>query len=768
MISVAIDTAQPRLKRDRIALTAGGPELAGEGYSNVWVDVVTQTLMLRPMALFDAWYTSNAGIYAKPTLASLEKNGGHVWRENEVYPGAGLFFQTTQSGDWLRTSSTIGRNRGVVLSFFANGSGDDYIALDCGWASTVDYTESVALRFRSGGTVEVWKGGDQIGRYSISGFEDGLDTTNQRVSLILLPMRRRELLVRSNRGGGFVHVFEDIAEDDADPTVTPDAKFWVQSQAGTLDVQFAPIKFPGSGYAYSLDGQFGVAPPIGATSEVTDADPVAPTVDYARVLGDVPYGGTGTVTAVSFRNLDGTAFVPDGAATQVKLKVDLAGDGDYTPYVYGVHMAYQAEWDDTDDSEEFDLTPRLMADAAPRLDVPDGPEPARLVIEANAPADLDGDVAKIETVASRPLELRWDGDPILSFVSQPSSLVYGVDDEGTRIMIEALDRSSLLREYQFSDPVPLDGLPLSHPTDPSAVRFVLRRAGIDPTEMDLDDAAFDLPRIAPRRCGDYNYLIEQGETGESALYRLRDEFAAGWAMGFKPTATGPKFWFKDIDALSATPVVTLYASQEDADAETAVDPEFYGDLRTHLLPVEANELRVYGLDPRTRKAIGAYRIDAASQDPAEPPSTRPDNWVGGVRKMGVFDPRITSDDAAARVVDTVFPVVSAARRMAEWTCLWPFVDDVPVWKWDVVRLFGVGDFRVASLSVSIEAEFGSYRYLPCRMTGVEIGTGVPQGKGGANLMAIMGLAAAAARDKTIRRPGYEQIAPFNPARNVLS
>jgi hypothetical protein len=88
---------------------------------------------------------------------------------------------------------------------------------------------------------------------------------------------------------------------------------------------------------------------------------------------------------------------------------------------------------------------------------------------------------------------------------------------------------------------------------------------------------------------------------------------------------------------------------------------------------------------------------------------------------------------------------------------------LPVWRWDVVELFGYGDYRVSSISVDLMAEYSGgtpFGWRPCRMTGVKLGTGHPLLKGGVSLAQIYRASALAASDKVIRREGYEMLSRF--------
>jgi|GEM_PF-1393456 len=763
-LSISLDGAQRRLKRDRISMTAGGSELDGDVWEDTWIEPTTQTLMLRPAVAYPGYHRTSTGLYAKLRKSDLTLTSADWVEQEKLAVGDWWLTPATTTNETVCTTSTYGVNRGFVISFFvfSPGNDQDTVLLDCGWGDTLDYLSGVSIRFYTNGRADVWREGEFRGSYSLGSLSGSKFT-----DLLLLPIRRRELMVLSSGGQSFVHVFSEIPEDDPAPVIVPNEKFWLQVPNGRPTFQIAPVKFPTSGYATSLPIQLADAPVTGAVLETWGNDAPAAAVTNARVLADPAFAGT---TGVSFSvvGADGvSAFTPNGTLRDCRIKLTLTGDGSYSPFVYGAHAAYESAYELTDDSEETDISDWPMADNAPTIEVPDDPFGVRFRMEFNKPEEVDDvDIPGLLMSSDRPIFVNVDECPVLDGVTLPPEFVWGTDDEGSRGILEARDYAALLESYTFRERVPLDGLKLSSPTGMSAVRFVLERAGFtfdtDPalTGMLLEDVDFYIPEIPSKDSGDFNFLIEVGDTAASVLQRLHETFAAGFMMGNRPSATGLQWVFLDPDTMPTTPLVTLYPNQDAADAASAVDPQFYGGFRARALEIEANEVRVTGLDPRSGQPVQAFIEDAASKNPTTAPSLRPDNWVGNPRIMGVLDPRITSEEAAVRCAEYLMPVVSQRRFAAEWTCLWPVIDGVPVWRGDVVTLDGRGDFRISSISATFVTSQVDLSWAECRMTGVLLGSGNPFGLGGNDLASIVAVNRSRARNRIIRRPGWEQVAKF--------
>jgi hypothetical protein len=723
-LQVLLDVAQPRVTRPRIGASARYEDWNAEDFSSTWLEPIGKTLMLRPPQLDPAWYTTNTGIYLKPSTYSYNSSGN--WELIESYVGAGKYAKTHTATEWIRTSATVAKNQGVFLSYFVHNGGDDFIEAECGWSNaTPDYGSDVAVRFYSGGRAEVWKDNVLVGTYTVSGRDTGAQRANQSVTYLLIPMRRRDLLVISNQGSGFIHTFEDIPEGEADPEITPAAYFWAKPGATTITyfaAQLGEIKWPSSGYATSLPIKLGKAPEVGAGLDTWTNDPWTQT--DCRIFADDAFNGTpatGAEVAITLRETDGSVFAPDGTTQECKLRVDFTRIGTtHSPFFYGAHFGFTATFADTDDSEEFDLADYMIA---ADLSVPDNPGGVEFRCTIKSPEEVDALVPLFLTLDNRPARVILDDVVILDGVTLPPTFTDAVEDGAATCEIIIRDQMERLRSHVFREQIPLDALQLSKPgvggvgteTYESAFEFIPAQIGIDPGDMVLSDALFQIPFVPG---DDFQNLIRVGDNAYEKFDGLVQEYASNWLWGQRPTASGIQFWA--VDPVDLAPAgYALYRTGDDAVTAGATESQVYWSYRESPLPIEANEVIVTGRNPRTGQAFQRFDLDADSQDPTLAPSARPDNWVGEAKLMGVLSPHITTEDAADRVIAYSLPQVSTRYWVSEWTCA--FLRDeafVPLWRGDAIDLDGRREgVTISSLQARFVKVCDDWESIPATYTG---------------------------------------------------
>jgi len=741
--------------------------MVGTATSGTWIDPVTKTLWLLPYCLTDTWHTSSSGNYSRLTLSDFGLTAGvGGWQTKADKPaGATRLYNVTGSSVSVKTSSTYGKNRGFFLSFFAFNIGNDNadVYIECGWSNTGAGNAGVSLRFYAGGKVDVYKNGTYLKTYKI-GIQGGQQTANKYVDVILLPQRRRELLVYSITGGdGFVHVFDDIAEDASSPTIVANESFWFWIPSGkTVDVEIAPLKFPTTGYAISDETALMTPPETGAAVEAWVNVAPAASVTNAKVVGDPAYAGTTSVSAVSVVTTGGSTFTPNGTAYQCCLKTTLTGDGSYTPFVYGAHYAWKALYADTNASEAFDLSQYIQGNWT--LDVPDDPGGVSFKFTLMQPDTLEGsDVHLLKTLDNRPVQVKLGSLVILDGVLMPPKWMDAVDDDARRLQCEVKDRTYQMRKMQIRERVPIDGFNLSKTADAttnnkSLVQFLFAQVGIPYTAMDLDNITYQIDTVPPKECGTWNSLIDIGAQPYDEMTRAVDSYAAGYLWGIKPTSSGPKAFFKDPDLLSTTPDLTLYRTQEDAVTAGVPKTQCYDDYDEQPLEIEANEVRVTGYDPRTGKIIQAFKRDSASVAVTTAPSSRPDNWVGEYRVYGYVDPRLTTIAAISRVVEFTYPRVSIRYYIGEFYADFLLKSDgTPVWRGDYIRLNGGKDLRISAFRAEGYTENDTLVVRRATYTG-----GTILNAGGSTLAEIRHWRQMASVNKTIVKPGGELLRSLAP------
>jgi hypothetical protein len=748
--------------------------------SNAWIEPVTGTVMLRPAPLFGTWDTSNSGIYARLTLADFGLSSTAAgWKEVDNR-GAGPVRLYNESGHGSSeiTTTSYGVNRPFYVSFYTYNveNSNASVFFECGWSAGGTGASGVSLQFRTSGEILIQKDGTVIGGGEI-GIEGGQDASNNYASYLIIPFRRRDLLIYSiTAGDGFVFTFEDIAEDAVDPEILPDEPFWFYVPERSINVELAPVQFESTGYVTSLPIALASAPEVGETLESRANGAIAASVTNAYVLGDQPeIGGVDTVnvvSAVSVLETDGTSFTPDGAIKTVLLRCDLAGDGQYTPFVYGVHAAYETVFDDTDDAEQFDLTPYILSNPAPVLVVPDDPGGVQFTFTLKAPETLEaGDVAKLLTLGNRPCRVMIGTNVLVDGVLMEPEFEDAFYDEAARLRCTVRDQLYIAQQIQFRERIPLDNVALCETADGadywnSAVQFIAYQSGIANADMLLDSIGYTIPyRPSNEITEAFQNVIEIGATCYEELARLVGTYAAGFAWGVRPTpsAASPEFYFYDPDNLSNTPDYTLYRTEDDAVAALADPLDVYWSYIETPLAIEANEVRCTGYDPRLGRAVQAYKIDTASQDPTTLPSLRPDNWVGLPRALGIIDPRFNSEDACIRGVEAIYPRVTQRYWTATATSEMLFkATGEALWRGDLLELDGRRSIRISAVQVEFLLEDSStFVARNAVYTG-----GTILNRGGANVTEIRTSAERAAVQKTFIYSGGEVIARETPVSTV--
>lgn len=707
-----LDHAQRRVERDRNTLLVQGSYQADGSsgrvlgwdpvqISNCWWDPVTYTGMLKPAPLLEAWRTTFTGIYARLQKSDFTLDDSSNWSN---VAGAGgstdyVLYKSTATNEGGITSTTWDKNRGFYIKLFSfNGANERFPQLKFGWNSTKSDAAGVSGILYANGDVDIQKDGELVGQGSISGARGSSSLQNQDVGLLLIPCRGRDLLIISDQGNGFQHTFEDIDEGEADPTITGATKFWFEVVQGTAAVQIAPIRFPSSGYLCGRLSYFAEPPALG--------DPLLTPTPYS---GSPGYGTQSLAMSMREASSIGTVFVPDGVKFTAYVRFDFTGDGESTNFLYGGAAGYGPTITDTDASEAFILDDYLVSRT---LDVPEDPAGVRLALTIESPADLEDEgIASIETQHNRPLELSNDGIQIIDGRGGPPETEYSANERATRVMLEVRDTWAMLEQYRFRDAVPLDG------TDwHAAVTFVLTLAGVDPLRVDAEDPGYTIPNV-PQSAGQWSVLIEAGDSAAEAVQKLFDIYAGDWWYCFVPTAAGIDFKARSPLGLDTTPVLHLYDTADasiaqlllegytSAEASRIVSTRLYQSLIQRTLPPEATEVRITGYDRRAGRPIQSYYIDAAAEDPAEPPSTRPANWLGTKMRYGLADGAFSTQALCNRGTEQLGPRLTRARTLGEITCQMLFKDDgLPLWRGDLIELEGRGEWRVTAFSTDFIKE----------------------------------------------------------------
>lgn len=696
-LQLILDHAQPRLDVNRNVVLAQGswPGRNGErasGWSTLstscYRDPITFTGMLRAGPWDPAYHTTGTGIYARLRKTDFTLTSAD-WTELTT-AFATDYWLSNSTNEAIKTTTTWAKNRGFFVAFYQYNSGRE--AFECfrfGWSNTANDTSSgVWGKIFSDGFVEIYKGSTLVGTGNIGGDGNGPrgSVAQQWTGVSILPFRKRELLIFSDKGAGFTMVFDDIDEEDTDPIITPATKFWVMVPNGAATIQVTPLMYPTSGNLVSVQLGFGKAPLTGATL-------ATPTIYYDKQYT----GGVETAPVATLVETDGTTpFVANAVRKDCCIKLALVSDGTYTPFVYGCLHGYAFEPKDTNGTEEIDIAEHCEMI---RLDVPEEPTGISIGFTFRKSADIS--VNLIERMGNRPVKLLFAENRLFDGRTYPPMLDEGISDEATMLEFEA-SAWKVFERFRFPDVVPLDGATLE-----ACLDFFLDHGRMerDPDSSDLD---FTFPQAFGEAAGNWNLAVDVGDTSDLWIRRLRDDFAPHCKATIRPQTTdaSPRYWIKTPEDIAAQAVrATLYSTIQEAIDEGGFDAtdaykHVYRKFREEPIEPEANDIRVTGWDPKARRPIQSHKEDFVAQLVGTEPSARDENWQGEPLLYGLVDGGITTQAICDEVCERLYERLTPIRRLSEIEAEFQFADDsLAIWPGDLIELFGKGVYVVNSLTV---------------------------------------------------------------------
>jgi hypothetical protein len=715
-VGVLMDIARPRLSRTLVRIGADGrdwddPDQYGGG---TYIDPVTQTVMLMPTPLSPNWDTTATGLYARLARADYRTAGGATlpsseWKENQLRLAGDIYLESQGVNYAVYTNTTYPVNQPMFVSWFIlAGQAPRAVALECGWGVPGAAT-CVSLRFYAGGDCEVWKGSVRLAIYSAtsaggnfrapkpgSKTPTGGGSTTKTVDILLIPCRRRELLVITGSQSGFSHVFDDLNADSATNTITASGHFWWRVAGAKASVQCAPVKFPASGYVLRKPVSLRVAPPSGAS--------------FGVVSGyDTPGYSSVTVTE-SLVKANGSAYTPDGTTTNVRIKVALGcAANDATPFLYSTDFTLAPAVTNTNATQQTDV-----ASFVQRLTFSVGEEASD--VKGSMVLRSDTSITAPGSQSNRPLRITDGGKPVITGTTrEPRWQERQTDVAGVPALIDIplRDLWAQLEAAKFEeDGPPLDGLLLT-----GVIAALLEWGGIPSSEHDIESSTFALPFSPATASGEWSYQPRAGDSCAKWLSDLHRDFASTWFMGFYPTTTGVKFRFCSEAGLGTTYVAEAWLHRGGTNSRTAIRK-----WQEDTLPPEFTRATVYGYDPARRLFLRDTYVNASLENAALAPSARPAGWRGEIAPFVLVEPRFTTADSVGQALDSLVERAGTELRMAEFECDFLLKSNgVPVWRGDVVRIRNKGDYRVLSFSGDMNRNATGFSWRPFRYVAKRIG-----------------------------------------------
>ena len=702
---VEFDVPEPRPQKGRLMVAGDGTVYGFDITSsvNVWQDPATLTTMLAPLPVTTAWQTTYSGSYARYQKTDYTLTTSAKWKQMQIKASGDYYLQSLDVTERVTLTSAFSANQAVYLSLYVPGlkDSDKSVILKAGWG--VGSAGSVEVWFAANGTAQVFKSGVLVGSYERGdsniaptvGASTSKSSRSDFISIMMIPARRRELIVATSNGTNFSHVFSDL-DPAISNTIVPAAAFSWLVPTGQATVQLAKCNFETSGYVVTQPKSLRYAPPTGATFAATFA-------------GDNVGIGSTTFTA-SVVKADGTSYTPNGVIKDVRGKVALTGAGTGTFGLYSVDIIYNPEigstYDGTVDVTQYIKSLTLSVDENGK---------STCEITAIAKQLVDAGVEQPDVTSDRPVRIALsDGAETPTYQDffrgtlQPPRIEYLDRDTSynwATYRYSGVDRSGDFELAWLVESFPYDGI-----LAVNAIIDLLLIAGYDASTYFSGDSPLQvLPYTTNISKGQYSLAPDYGDTVGSYLEKIRQEYYATWITGWMPTAAGYVYQWLDVDNASTASTMTLYQSIANATtagvAEVLRPQRVIRSLNSYYEQPECTQVTVIGQDPNTGIRIPYTQIDSAAEDADTPPATRPRNWRGRPVPYQFKDPTLNTLDAVTAACLMLYSRLTPGRTLIEFdaTFLVYNVSNRPVWLGDVIKLMDtdgtsvLGNYRIIAI-----------------------------------------------------------------------
>jgi hypothetical protein len=700
---VEFDVPEPRPQFGRLMVAGDGTTFDITNSSNVWQDPATLTTMLAPLPVTTAWQTTYSGSYARYQKTDYTLTTAASWKQMQIKASGDYYLQSLNVTERATLTTAFSANQAVYLSVYVPGlkDTDKSIILKAGWG--VGASGSVEVWFAANGTALVYKSGVLVGSYERGdsniapavGSSTSKSSRSDFISIMMIPARKRELIVATSNGTNFSHVFADLSAA-VNNTIVPAAAFSWLVPTGQATVQLAKCNFETSGYVLTPIKSLRYAPPTGAGFGATFA-------------GDNLGIGATTFTA-SIVKTDGTAYTPNGVIKDVRGKVALTGAGTGSFGLYAIDQIYDpvpgSTYDGTVDVTQYIKSLTLSVEEDGR---------ATCEISAIAKQLVDAGVEQPDVTSDRPVRIALsDGavsptyqdffrgtlqSPRIEYLDRDTSYNWAT------YKYSGVDRSGDFELAWLVESFPYDGISTIY-----AIADLMYQAGYDGNVYFSGDLpTLDLPYTTNISKGQYSLAPDYGDTVGSYIEKIKQEYYATWITGWMPTALGYFYQWLDVDNASTASTMTLYQSIADATtagvAEVLRPQRVIRSLNSYYEQPECTQVTVIGQDPNTGTWIPYTQIDSAAEDADTPPASRPRNWRGRPIPYQYRDPALNTLDAVTASCLMLYSRLTPGRTMIEFdaTFLVYNVSNRPVWLGDVIKLMDtdgtsiLGNYRIIAI-----------------------------------------------------------------------
>lgn len=725
LLAAADGTTFDWLGIDSVIAPTGTDQFASLTQSNIWRDPVSDAAMLTPLCFTPDFSTNFSGQYAR--LASFDltyDNNYYQWIEKKASGDWYLQSKTatfnnvlSQTNGIISTTTALSANQPMYVSYFApdqNDSGQqELIRLAYGAKTNSIRTEFVIYK---NGNVTVMRGVDgsnrpipvamfgkkNDGRRNLSpgkSTDKDQDISGRWLSIMILPYKDREILFVSNFGTSFTHICNDLPDGTYNQTILPADKFYFYSPATGTTVQFYKVKFRTAGSIYGSPIEFAYPPPVGATFTSKSYYSAA-----GVVVGASSSGTYGLVKS------DFTTYTPNGTDKNVRVRIDLTGDGNGTICVEAADVYYDPPTTTTYNGP-IDITSGL---ASLTIQAQEN-GPATITMTARRKKMIDLNVPQYNINTDRPIEVKIGGTTLFRGVLEAPKITYQKGENTNALNASLLEYNGQDRTADFNTLMTFAAVPYDNNTFQQTLQDLIIQSGYDNSYLNISTSTFKIPKSPEIAKGSYNFIPEFGDTIGKKIEDLHQTYAITWKKGWWPSATGYKYNFVDPTLMSLTPDITIYPSKDIAAAagvpSALIHNRYYYDFNLKYESPEATAVSVVGVFPGINKLIVSRQRDSAAEIPGTAPASRPRNWAGKPIDFIYTDPSITTQAAADQAKAVLFSRLTTGRILAELKgpLYVKETNNVPLWIGSVIRVWNpnsnsYSDYRIISIP-SIEFIF---------------------------------------------------------------
>lgn len=732
-LQVNIDVPEPRPNGSRIIAAAdgstydsflssvttyptGSQQFTINSYSKVYKDPVTNVVMLYPLCYTPQFSTSFSGNYARMGAGDITYNATYWQILNNSLSGD-IYFQgiwnmaspPAQQDITLNTTASLAANTPMYISLHTpitnNSNNLELLRVSYGVYTNPNRTEFV---FMKDGSCYVFRGKDAttgapipVGFYNEQ--NDGLpntttnkgttkskDQSNGYLNIMIMPIKDREILVHTNTGLAFSHTCTDLADGVYNQTILPADKMYVWTPNSGCTIQLYKVRFETSGTFYGSQVKFAYPPPTGATFTSKSY--------YSAAGVVVGASATGTYDLVK---PDFTTFTPNGTDQDVRIRVNLTGDGNGSLAVEATDVYYDA--------------PALTTANAP-INITTAITSLSLSAEENGAATIrfttrrkdmiDLAVPNYNINTDRPIEVKIGSISLFRGVLEAPKITYEqADTVGSASLLEYNGQD---RTADFNTMMMYAAVPYDNNTFDTTIKDLGLQCGYAASNFNISASTFVIPKSPEIAKSKYNFIPEFGDTVGKKIDDLHQTYAITWKKGWFPSATGYKYNFLDPTLISNTPKITIYPSTTAAAAagvpNALIHNRYYYEFNVKYESPEATAVSVLGLTPGKNQLIISRSRDSAAETPGTAPASRPRNWAGKPIDFIYTDPSITNQTAADQAKNALYSRLTQGRILAEirGPLYVDNVTDVPLWITDVIRVYNIdmssySDYRIISI-----------------------------------------------------------------------